>query len=261
MASIKLDNVGLTFRVRRSRRVPLKELVLQRLLGRAAENPLLDVHSLRSITTRFEDGERIGIIGHNGAGKSTLLKLLAGVYPPTSGTRSVEGRISGLFDLTLGFEPHASGRDNIRYRGYLLGETPETLRPKIDSIVDFAELGEFIDTPVRHYSSGMLVRLGFAIATAIDPEILLIDECFSAGDRSFQRKAADRLDQMMQRARLIVMVSHDLGLIKRLSDRVLWLNHGAIRRDGSAAEVIDEYTEYMNAAGSGSAGATIAHAA
>ncbi|HEX6984552.1 MAG TPA: ABC transporter ATP-binding protein [Planctomycetaceae bacterium] len=261
MASITLENVGLTFRVRRRRRVPLKEFVLQRLTGHGGENPLLEVHSLRDISAKFEDGARIGIIGHNGAGKSTLLKLLAGVYPPTSGRRIVEGRISGLFDFTLGFEPHASGRDNIRYRGYLLGETPRTLRPKMDSIIDFAEIGEFIDTPVRHYSSGMLVRLGFSIATAIDPEILLMDECFSAGDRAFQRKAGGRLQEMMRKARLIVMVSHDLGLLQKLSDRILWLDHGRVRRDGPASEVIGEYVDYMNSPESGGAGAAVSQAA
>lgn len=235
--------------------------MLQRLTGRSAENPVLNVHSLDNITAHFQDGDRVGIIGHNGAGKSTLLKLLAGVYPPSAGQCHVEGRISGLFDLTLGFEPHGSGRDNIRYRGYLLGETPRTLGPKIDSIIDFAELGEFIDTPVRHYSSGMLVRLGFSIATAIDPEILLMDECFSAGDRSFQRKAAARLDQMMKKARLIVMVSHDISLLQRLADRVLWLDHGRIRRDGPAREVIGEYVEYMNSPASQGAGAAVRQAA
>ena len=261
MASITLDDVGLTFRVRRHRRTPLKDFVVQRLTGRSGENPLLRVHSLQSISAHFGDGERVGIIGHNGAGKSTLLKLLAGVYPPTAGTRTVNGRISGLFDLTLGFEPHASGRDNIRYRGYLLGETPKALQSKIDSIIEFAELGEFIDTPVRHYSSGMLVRLGFSITTAIDPEILLIDECFSAGDRSFQRKAAERMTEMMGKARLIVMVSHDVSMLKNLSDRVLWLDHGRVLRDGPAREVIDEYVDFMNAPHSGVAGATVGIAA
>jgi len=261
MASLTLENVDLTFRVRRNRRTPLKDYLLQTVTGRAKENPLLEVHSLRNISAHFEDGERIGIVGHNGAGKSTLLKMLAGVYPPSAGRRAVEGRISGLFDLTLGFEGHGTGRDNIRYRSYLLGETPASLRPKMDSIIEFAEIGEFIDTPVRYYSSGMLVRLGFSIATAIDPEILLMDECFSAGDRAFQQKAADRLKEMMTRARLIVMVSHDIGLLQRLSDRVLWLDHGQVRRDGPAKEVIAEYVQFMNSRASCAAGAAVGKAA
>lgn len=261
MASITLENLDLTFRVRRQRRIPLKEFIIEKLRGRSGANPVLEMHSLRNITVHFGDGDRVGIIGHNGAGKSTLLKMIAGVYPPSAGRRTVVGRISSLFDLTLGFESFASGRDNIRYRGYLLGETPRTLAAKMDSIVDFAELGEFIDTPVRHYSSGMQVRLGFSIATAIDPEILLMDECFSAGDQAFQRKATARLESMMSKARLIVMVSHDLNLLERLSDRILWLDHGQIRRDGPAAEVLAEYREFMNSDRSGGVGAAVSQAA
>lgn len=261
MASISLENVGLTFHVRRERRIPLKEHLFARLTGRQRQNPVLEVRSIQGISTCFDDGERIGIIGHNGAGKSTFLRLLAGVYPPTTGHLNVQGKVSGLFDLTLGFEPYGSGRDNIRYRGYLLGETPDSLGPKIDSIVEFAELGEFIDTPVRHYSSGMLVRLGFSIATSLDPEILLIDECFSAGDRGFQRKATERLDQMMKKARLIVMVSHDMGLLKRLTDRVIWLDQGRVRCDGPSEHVIDEYIDFMNSPVPHSAGGAVAQAA
>lgn len=245
MASITLDNVGLTFRVRRESRVPLKDLLVQRLKGNRQNNPVMTVHALSEISAHFGDGDRIGIIGHNGAGKSTFLKVLAGVYPPSAGRCEADGHISSLFDLTLGFTPHASGRDNIRYRGYLLGETPRSLDEKIDSIIDFAELGDFIDTPIRHYSSGMKVRLGFAIATSLNPEILLIDECFAAGDRAFKQKATERLEGMIDRARLIVMVAHDTKTLARLSNRVIWLNHGRIMRDGPAAEVIEEYSEYM----------------
>src|SRR5690349_5424005 len=163
MASILLDDVSLTFRVRRHRRAPLKELLVQKLTGRSGENPILEVQALRNLDLRVKDGDRVGVIGHNGAGKSTLLKMLGGVYPPSSGRRTVEGHINGLFDLTLGFQLHASGRENIRFRGYLLGETPKSIKTKIDAIIEFSELGEFIDTPMRYYSSGMMARLGFAI--------------------------------------------------------------------------------------------------
>lgn len=261
MASITLENLDLTFRVRRQRRIPLKEFIIHKLSGRNGANPVLEMHSLRNISVELGDGDRVGIIGHNGAGKSTLLKMIAGVYPPSAGRRTVVGRISSLFDLTLGFEPFASGRDNIRYRSYLLGETPRSLAAKMDSIVEFAELGDFIDTPVRHYSSGMQVRLGFSIATAIEPEILLMDECFSAGDQAFQRKATAQLEKMMNKARLIVMVSHDLSLLQKLSDRILWLDHGQIRRDGPADEVIAEYCEFMNSDQPGGVGAAISQAA
>ncbi len=255
MAAIHLDDVSLTFRVRRHRRAPLKEVVLQRLTGRSGQNPIMEVQSLRNLTLSFREGERVGVIGHNGAGKSTLLKMLAGVYPPSAGTRTVEGQISSLFDLTLGFEMHGTGRENIRYRGYLLGETPQSLEKKVESIIAFSELGEFIDTPVRYYSSGMLVRLGFSITTAIEPEILLIDEVFGAGDASFQQKAKERMRAMMGRARLIVMVAHDMGTLRDLATRIVWLEHGRVRREGPPAEVIREYMEYMQGHGAGVGGA------
>src|SRR5207248_8000678 len=137
---------------------------------------ILEVRALHDVTLRAAQGDRVGIIGHNGAGKSTLLKVLAGIYPPTAGRRVVEGRISSLFDINLGFEAEATGWENIAYRSYLQGETPRTVRRKRDAIADFSELGNFLKMPVRYYSAGMMVRLAFSIATAIDPEILLIDE-------------------------------------------------------------------------------------
>ncbi len=261
MASIELENIDLAFRVRRQRRIPLKEFIIQKLSGRGGQNPILQLDSLRDISLRIEDGARLGIIGHNGAGKSTLLKMIAGVYPQSAGRRTVDGRISSLFDLSLGFEPYASGRDNIRYRGYLLGETPRTLAQKMDSIIEFTELGEFIDTPVRHYSSGMRVRLGFSVATAIEPEILLIDECFGAGDQAFRSKATARMESMMSKASIIVMVSHDMGLLRRMFNRVVWLEHGRVRRDGPAQEVIEEYTEFMSSLKSSHVGAAVRQAA
>lgn len=255
MAAIHLEDVSLTFRVRRHRRTPLKEVLLKKLTGRAGENPLLEVRSLQHLNLSFREGERVGVIGHNGAGKSTLLKMLAGVYPPSAGRRTVEGQISSLFDLTLGFEMHGTGRENIRYRGYLLGETPQTLEPKVESIIAFSELGQFIDTPVRYYSSGMLVRLGFSITTAIEPEILLIDEVFGAGDASFRQKAKERMHAMMNRASLIVMVAHDMGVLRDLATRIIWLDHGQVRRDGPPADVIREYTDYMTGRSAGVGGA------
>ncbi|MGE5195150.1 MAG: ABC transporter ATP-binding protein, partial [Deltaproteobacteria bacterium] len=175
MTSIELENVSLVFRVRQNRRIPLKDFIVRQMFRRSV-NPYMDVRALQNISLTIREGDRLGIVGHNGAGKSTLLKLLAGIYPPTAGTRAVSGQISSLFDLQLGFEPEASGWENIAYRGYLQGETPRSLRAKLYEIAEFSELGEFLGSPVRHYSSGMLVRLAFAVATAIDPEILLVDE-------------------------------------------------------------------------------------
>lgn len=240
MARIDLDKVNLTFRLRQQGRLSLKEFLVRQKF-RQSVNPLREVQALRAIDLSLREGDRLGIIGHNGAGKSTLLKLLAGIYPPTSGRRHVEGQISSLFDIALGFEPEATGWENICYRGYLQGETPRTIRPKMQPIADFSELGSFLDMPVRYYSAGMLVRLAFAIATAIDPEILLVDEVLSVGDMAFQAKARERMREMIARARLLVMVSHDLDSLASLCERGLWLDHGRIVRTGPMDEVLDAY--------------------
>jgi len=245
MAHIALDRVSLTFRVRQQKRVPLKDFLLKGMFLSSSVNPVLEVHAMRDISFRVDEGERLAIVGHNGAGKSTLLKLLAGVYPPSSGTRAVEGQISSLFDLLLGFEPDATGWENIAYRGYLQGETPRSIRKKIDGIAEFSELGEFLDMPVRYYSNGMTVRLAFAIATAISPEILLVDEVLSAGDLAFQQKARHRMHEMIEKARLIVMVSHDLMSLRTFCNRAVWIDHGAVRMLGPCSEVIGAYEEHM----------------
>ena len=240
MAKIELDNVGLTFTVRQQRRVTLKEYLVRGLF-RQSVNPKVQVHALAGVNLRAADGDRVGVIGHNGAGKSTLLKLLAGVYPPTAGTRAVHGRVCSLFDIALGFEMDANGWDNITYRAYLQGETPRTLRGKMAGIAEFTELGDFLNVPVRYYSAGMLVRLAFAIATAAEPEVLLVDEVLSVGDAGFQHKARARMQELMATARLMVMVSHDLGSIQALCTRVLWMEHGAVRMDGPADAVVPAY--------------------
>ena len=242
MAKIELDDVGLTFTVRQERKVTLKEYLLRGLFL-ASRNPRVAVHALSGLTLSARDGDRIGVIGHNGAGKSTLLKLLAGVYPPTVGTRTVEGRICSVFDIALGFEHEANGWENIRYRGYLLGETPRTLDKKIHEIAEFSELGDFLNIPVRYYSSGMLVRLAFAISTAVEPEVLLIDEVLGAGDAAFQAKAAARMRSLMDAARLMVMVSHDLKSIQSLCTHVLWLEHGSMKMYGPPDEVVPAYVK------------------
>jgi ABC-type polysaccharide/polyol phosphate transport system ATPase subunit len=244
MARIELENVGLTFKVRQHGRITWKEFFVRHLF-RKAFNPFIQVEALKGVDLSLDKGNRLGIIGHNGAGKSTLMKVLAGVYPPTSGRRHVEGNISSLFDIALGFEPDASGWENICYRGYLQGETPRTIKPKMQPIADFSELGQFLDMPVRYYSAGKLVRLAFSIATAIEPEILLVDEVLSVGDMAFQEKARRRMIDMMARAQLIVMISHDLEAIRRLCDRVLWMDHGRARQIGPTETVIAAYTEHV----------------
>jgi len=242
MAKIKLDHVGLTFRVRQMRRITLKQFVVRQMFRRAA-NPIIKVRALRDVCLRAGDGDRIGILGHNGAGKSTLLKVLAGIYPPTRGTRTIEGRISSLFDIALGFEGDANGWENISFRGYLQGETPRSIRAKVQQIAEFSELGQFLEMPVRYYSAGMMVRLAFSIATAIEPEILLVDEVLSVGDMAFQHKARKRMREMMAKARLIIMVSHDLDSLANVCERGIWMDHGSVRQEGPMADVIRAYTE------------------
>lgn len=240
MARIELDRANLVFHPFISGRSSLKEVLLRPFMGRDRATSLT-VHALKDVSFQLKDGERLGVIGHNGAGKSTLLKLLAGVYSPTAGRRLVKGRISSLFDLTLGFEAESTGWENIYFRGYLHGETRRTVRRRVNDIAAFCELGQFLDMPVRFYSSGMLVKLAFAVATAIDPEVLLIDEVLSAGDLAFQAKARQRMDEMMAKAHLMVVVSHDLASIERLCNRAIWMSQGAIRLEGSTDKVIEAY--------------------
>jgi ABC-type polysaccharide/polyol phosphate transport system ATPase subunit len=241
MARIELDRVSLTFRVRKNIRLTLKEFLIGQMFRRD-RNPVMEVRALQEVTLRIDKGDRVGIIGHNGAGKSTLLKVLAGIYPPSHGRRLVEGRISSLFDIALGFEAEATGWENIAYRSYLQGETARSVRAKREAIAEFSELGDFLSMPVRYYSAGMLVRLAFSIATAIDPEILLIDEVLSVGDMAFQHKARGRMEEMMARAHLMVVVSHELSSLEKLCNVGVWMDHGRVVRTGPVREVIDAYT-------------------
>lgn len=246
MAKIELNDVSITFNAHQQRRVSLKEYLVRGLFRKSA-NPCLRIHALGGINLSARDGDRIGVIGHNGAGKTTLLKTLAGVYPPTGGTREVEGKICSLFDITLGFEQEATGWENILYRSYLQGETPTSIRPKLDAIAEFAELGDFLNIAVRQYSQGMMMRLAFSIATAIEPEVLLVDEVLAVGDLAFQRKAQARMKELMSSSRLMVMVAHDLDALRNMCNRVIWMAHGRIVMEGAADEVIGAYVRSVSA--------------
>lgn len=250
MATIELDDVHLTFQARTQAKLTLKEYVVRKLTGKRVSQ-WISVRALSGLNLSATDGDRIGIIGHNGAGKSTLLKLVAGIYPPSRGTRRVGGRICSLFDISLGFETEMNGWDNIAYRGYLQGETPQSLKPKIAGIAEFSGLGDFLDMPVRYYSAGMMVRLAFSIATAVAPEILLIDEVLSVGDLAFQIKARNRMLELMRTARLMVLVSHEMSSIIEMCNRVVWLDQGSVRMDGPAEEVIDAYEASVRPDGAG----------
>lgn len=241
MVSISLEQVGLQFLIRGNYRITLKELLVGRMRGKKLCPSR--VQALRDIDLHVSEGERLGILGHNGAGKTTMLRLMAGIYPPTTGRLQVEGRISSLFEITNGFELEASGWENICYRGYLQGETPWSIRAKMQAIAEFSELGDFLDMPARCYSSGMLVRLAFAIATTVEPEILLVDETLSVGDMAFQQKARQRMKDMMAKARLMVVVSHDLEALKEMCSRGIWLDHGQIRQAGPMKDIVAAYKD------------------
>ena len=245
MPSIDVQNVSLVFNVRQNKRTSLKEYVVKGLFRRGA-NSGVKVHALTDIHFSAQEGDRIGIIGHNGAGKSTLLKLIAGIYPPSEGSVAVTGRICSLFDIALGFEPEATGWENIVFRSLLHGQTPAKVRAKMDGIGAFTELGDFLSVPVRNYSAGMLMRLAFAIATSAEPEVLLIDEFLSVGDMAFQLKARGRMKELMASSRLMIVVSHDLNTLREACNRVIWMKHGKMIMEGPSTQVIQAYTERIS---------------
>lgn len=215
------------------------------------------LHRRRTTYHRFEAVKRVsfkifrgsttGIIGRNGSGKSTLLKLIAGVYEPTEGHVRVSGTIAPLIELGAGFHHELTGRENILINGLLLGLTKRQVQEREQRIIDFAEIGDFIDSPVKQYSSGMYMRLGFAVATEVDPDILLIDEILAVGDASFREKCYDRLRTFRERGKTIVIVSHDAGMISGFCDRVLLINKGELIADGPPDEVISQYTQLIGA--------------
>lgn len=263
MASVELENVGLTFTVKHDKHITLKDFLVGKIFRGFTKAPM-QVRALQGINLAVNEGQRLGIIGHNGAGKSTLLKVLAGIFKPSEGRRTVRGRISSLFDIALGFEQEANGWENIRFRGFLQGETPASVKAKEREIAEFSELGDFLNMPVRYYSAGMRVRLAFSIATAIDPEILLVDEVLSAGDLAFQGKAHQRMREMMAKAQIMIMVSHDLEAARSVCNQVLWLEHGAIRMIGPASDVIDAYQTWASTAyqkGESNPGGQVVHSA
>ena len=242
MARIKLEDVSLTFRLRVNQAHTWKDLFLHRLWSGGLTQRKM-IHALMDLNLEFKQGKRYGIIGHNGAGKSTLLHILAGIYTPTTGSVSIEGEVGSLFDLALGFETEATGWKNIAYRSYLQGRTPKWVKENRDRIAEFSELGDHINLPLRCYSAGMIVRLAFSIATSMEPEILLIDEALAAGDMHFQKKAQKRMHDLMDRANLVVLVSHDLDIVEETCDEVLWLDHGRPAKLGRSEEVVQAYRE------------------
>ncbi len=216
----------------------LREFVPAFLRGRGFVEPF---YALRDVTFSINRGETTGIIGRNGSGKSTILKLIAGVMAPTTGEVRVAGRVSPLIELGAGFHPDLTGRENVHLNGSILGMSSRDIREQFDAIVDFAELREFIDTPVKRYSSGMYVRLGFAVAVHSKPEILLVDEVLSVGDAYFQEKCLAKMHEFQAKGTTIVLVSHGAALIESFCERALWIDHGALVAEGPAAAVVKAY--------------------
>ena len=241
---IVVDSVSKRFRMFRDRPTNLKERFTHPSRGNRGE----DFWALRDVSLEIPRGSTYGLIGHNGSGKSTLLKLIAGIHRPTSGTITAHGRVSAMLELGAGFHPELSGRDNVFLNGSILGLTRKQITAAMDDIVEFSGIGDFIDVPVKVYSSGMYVRLGFSIAANLDPELLIIDEIIAVGDEEFQRRCFDRLYELRRRGTTIVFVSHSLALIQTLCDRVAWLEHGRLRAEGPAFEVVDQYVAEVNAA-------------
>jgi lipopolysaccharide transport system ATP-binding protein len=238
---IHLENVDLHYSSVAFKERSLKSLMGSLLKLQRAEHEVQDVHALKHINLDILPGQRVGLLGHNGAGKSTFLKMLAGLYPISSGRREVLGTVRSLFDLSLGFEPDASGRENILYRGLLLGLTPRFMREIEDEVVAFADLGEFIDYPIKTYSAGMQVRLAFAISTAVGGDILLLDEVIGAGDANFMAKAKQRIMSLIERSEILVLASHDFGALQSICERGLVFHHGEIVFDGNMFDAIVEY--------------------
>lgn len=241
--TLSFQDVGMCFRLYRERVDTLKEAVLGRFRHRQRYD---EFWALRHVSFDVQRGESVGLIGHNGSGKSTLLKIAAGVLRATEGTARVEGRIAPMIELAAGFDPDLTGRDNVFLNGVLMGHTRKEMARKLDHIVEFSELGEFIDQPVKNYSSGMYARLGFAIAADVDPDILVIDEVLAVGDERFQAKCIERIRAIRQSGCTIFYVSHQMESVAELCDRVVVLHHGQLAFDGVPARAIERYRELQD---------------
>lgn len=239
MSLIKLEDVNLIFHTQRQKRI--KDFLIPGSKKFNDFNKNGTVHAIKNMNLTIENKERVAIIGHNGAGKSTFLKMISDIYPPTSGKMTVEGRISSLFEFATGFETEQTGWDNIYLRGLMLGETPDSIRKKMKAIGEFSELGDFLNMPVKYYSSGMFIRLAFSVSTSINPDILLLDEALAAGDAAFIDKANKRMQEMMQDANIMILVTHSMETAKQLCNRCLWFERGEIVMDGAPDIVTEAY--------------------
>lgn len=235
---IDISDVKMQFRLNNDRILSLKEFITTALRGKLQYN---DFTALEHISFSVERGETLGLIGHNGAGKSTLLKVISGILKPTEGSVVCRGNVVPMLELGSGFDMDLTGAENIFLNGAILGYSEEFLKSKYEEIVAFSELGQFIETPIRNYSSGMLARLAFSIASVVEPEILIVDEILSVGDADFQEKSKKRMMELMGGGTTVLFVSHSMEQIRELCDRVVWLEHGQMKMIGKANEVADMY--------------------
>jgi ABC-type polysaccharide/polyol phosphate transport system ATPase subunit len=241
---LTLKNVSVSFPIYQVGSRSLKKRLLYRGTGgqmASDANHRLVVEALRDVSLSFKAGDRVALIGRNGAGKTTLLRVMAGVYEPTVGDVVFRGRISPMFDISLGIDSEVSGYDNIRLRGLILGLSASEIESRIPDIVEFTELGDYLDIPVRTYSSGMMTRLTFAVATCFSPEILLMDEWIMAGDAGFLAKAQHRVQTFVERANILVLASHSIEICRQWCTKAVWMERGEIKMLGDIESVLDAY--------------------
>ena len=246
VGSIRVCGVSKRFRLERNRPSSLKEAILR--ISR--ERDIDDFWVLRNLNFEVDAGEFLGIVGHNGSGKSTLLRLMANIHRPTEGQIEVNGRVSALLELGSGFHPDLTGRENVFLNGAMLGLSRKAVAASMNDIVEFSGVGDFIDEPVKIYSSGMYVRLGFSVAVHVHPEILLVDEVIAVGDEEFQRRCMSHMHWLRSKGTTIVLVSHSTGLIRELCDRACWLDHGRLMVHGDPDDVMDAYLASVDGPGS-----------
>jgi ABC-type polysaccharide/polyol phosphate transport system ATPase subunit len=240
MSNIIAENLSIKFRIYHDRSPSLKDYFASLLRG-GNPSAYSDFWAVKEVSFQIKPGERVGIVGHNGAGKSTLLKALCRIYEPSDGRILVNGRIAPLLEIGAGFHPEFTGRENIFLNGAILGYSHDQLKAIAPEVIAFADLEEFIDTAVKYYSTGMYMRLAFSLATAMHPDILILDEIFAGGDASFVAKARARMHELIDKANIMIMVSHDHELVRSLCNRVIWLDHGRLVADGAPDHVLQQY--------------------
>lgn len=238
---IEVKNLNKTFKINKERNVTFKQV----LLNIFKKNEYEQFYALKNVSFDVKPGEFLGIIGKNGSGKSTLLKLLVGIYHQDSGDVIVNGSMIPFLELGVGFNPDLSARENIYLNGVILGMDRKFVKSHFKRIVDFAEIGDFLDTPVKNFSSGMMVRLAFAIAIQIEADIYILDEVLAVGDVAFQQKCIDRLNELIEKKKTIIYVSHGMDSVKKYCSRVIWIDHGEVRKIGDPSEVVEEYTDQV----------------